>query len=110
MYIIAQDAPVNLFDAVMAYRETKMQIIDTNVGDHGAEPLSNEELGVEYPLIDQREMFSVPEFANVGVRYVVRTNGWTKKDAPIFWVCQGGLVGRPWAGPFKTAQEAEARL
>lgn len=64
---------------------------------------------MDYQLIDQRDAFRAQELADKGVLYVVKTNGWDKKSAPVFWVCKGGLVGRPWAGPFKTAQEAEER-
>lgn len=59
-----------------------------------------------YPLVD--DMFAVPEYQKTGVLYVVRTKGWNKRDTDNYWVCEGGLAGRPHSGPFKTAAEAEA--
>ena len=58
-----------------------------------------------YPLVE--DMFDVPEFKNIGVPYVVRTQGWNKKDTDNFWVCVGGLKGRPHSGPFKSVEDAE---
>lgn len=59
----------------------------------------------DYKRVDN--MFEVPEFKKEGIAYVVRTGGFYKKDPDRYWVCVGGLVGRPHSGPFRTAEEAE---
>ncbi len=60
-----------------------------------------------YPLISERDMFRVSEFDKTGELYIVRTPGWNEKSGDNYYVCEGGLLGRPHSGPFKTPEEAE---
>lgn len=59
----------------------------------------------EYPRL--KNMFDHPDFKIAGKLYVARTKGWDDTCPDNYWVCQGGLAGRPHTGPLLSAAEAE---